>query len=162
MTASAPDLQVQRVPWDSLMQHPRNPRNGDVEAIKRSIMVNGVYRPIIACQDGTILAGHHLWTALGELGHEDVSVIFLDVHPASTEATRIMVADNRTADLGTYDDGLLASLLKDIDSEAGLIGTGYTEDDFTRLLESITDPPHGFGTDDDTRCSCCGQTIPRL
>jgi ParB-like chromosome segregation protein Spo0J len=146
---------MERVPWGSLTQHPRNPRNGDVEAIKESIRANGVYRPIIVAKDGAILAGHHLWLALGEMGREQVYVVRLDVHPASTQATRILLADNRTADLGNYDDGLLAALLRDIDADGGLIGTGYDGDDLAALMESI-DTPAGFGQHEPQRCPNCG------
>jgi ParB-like chromosome segregation protein Spo0J len=156
-----PDLTVERVPWDSLTQHPRNPRNGDVAAIVASIRANGVYRPVIVARDGTILAGHHLWLALGELGRTEVDVVRLPVHPASTEAVRILLADNRTADLGNYDDGLLAQLLRDLDADAGLIGTGYDHDDLAALLASIEDPGHGFGVPEAEalRCPNCGYTL---
>jgi ParB-like chromosome segregation protein Spo0J len=156
-----PDLTVERVPWDSLTQHPRNPRNGDVEAIKESILANGVYRPVIVAADGTILAGHHLWLALGELGRTQCDIVRLPIHPASTEATRILLADNRTADLGNYDDGLLARLLADLDADTGLIGTGYDHDDLAALLDSIEDPGRGFGVSDTEppRCPNCGYTL---
>jgi ParB-like chromosome segregation protein Spo0J len=156
-----PDLTVERVPWDSLTQHPRNPRNGDVDAIAESIRVNGVYRPVIIARDGTILAGHHLWLALREVGRTEVDVVRLPIHPASPEATRILLADNRTADLGNYDDGLLASLLRDLDTEVGIIGTGYDHDDLAALLASIEDPGRGFGVNDPepARCPNCGYTL---
>ena len=154
-----PDLTVERVPWDTLTQHPRNPRNGDIEAIKDSIRTSGVYRPIITAEDGTILAGHHLWLALGELNRTHVDIVRLPLHPASNEATRILVADNRTADLGNYDDGLLTQLLQDLDTETGLTGTGYTNDDLTTLLDAINDPGHGFGDPETPRCPNCGYPI---
>ena len=70
MTAT---LQIEQVAWDSLHQHPDNPRNGDVDAIVESVRVSGVYRPIVIAEDNTILAGHHLWMALGQLGREQVA-----------------------------------------------------------------------------------------
>lgn len=159
-------LTIERVPWDALHPHPRNARNGDTDAIMESIRVNGVYRPIICAADGTILAGHHLWFALGELGHDKVDVVTLPVHPDSTEAHRIMLADNRTADLGVYDDGLLLDLLRDLNSTAGLIGTGYTDDDLIELVSSITvDAPLGIVDDPPVhlsgpQCPQCGYQFP--
>ena len=156
-----PDLTVERVDWNTLTQHPRNPRNGDIEAIKQSILASGVYRPVIVANDGTILAGHHLWLALGELGRTHIDIIRLPIHPASNEATRILLADNRTADLGNYDDGLLAQLLRDLDADTGLIGTGYDNDDLDTLLATIEEPGHGFGVNDPEppRCPNCGYTL---
>lgn len=131
-------LEVERVPWSSLRPHPRNPRNGDVEAITESVLVNGVYRPIYCASDLTILAGHHLYQALGELAVEDVDIIRLPISPDTHEATRIMVADNRTADLGVYDDGLLMDLIRDLaDTAIGIAGTGYTED----TIPGAAEPP---------------------
>lgn len=156
------ELKVERVPWDSLVQHPRNPRNGDVDAIVESVRANGVYRPIIIASDGTILAGHHLWMALGEIGAKAVDVVRIPVHPASTEALRILLADNRTADRGTYDDGLLVQLLKEVDEMAGLVGTGYVVDDLDRMLAVIDEPVSfgsGEGVDGGPRCPNCGYAL---
>jgi len=132
-------LQVERVPWSSLRPHPRNPRNGDVEAIAESVVVNGVYRPVYCAEDLTILAGHHLYQALGELASDEVDVIRLPINPDSPEATRIMLADNRTADLGLYDEGLLMELIRDLAATTiGIAGTGYTED----TIPGAIDPPN--------------------
>jgi ParB-like chromosome segregation protein Spo0J len=159
-------LNIERVPWDALKPHPRNARNGDIEAIVESVRVNGVYRPIICAQDGTILAGHHLWFALGELKHDKVDVVTLPVHPDSPEAVRIMLADNRTADLGVYDDGLLLTLLTSLNESAGLIGTGYDDDDLIELVNRITsDGPIGVIEDPPVhltgpQCPQCGYQFP--
>jgi len=154
-----PALDIRRVKWDDLRPHPSNARNGDIEAIAESVRVSGVYRPIIVAQEGTILAGHHLWFALGELGHPEVDIVRLPIRPDSPAALRIMVADNRTSDLGNYDRGLLAELLTTLDNDTGLIGTGYSGDDLTRLLNNIAtpplpdpDPPTGHGP----TCPQCG------
>ncbi|MCU0279550.1 MAG: ParB N-terminal domain-containing protein [Candidatus Nanopelagicales bacterium] len=123
---SQPDLTVERVPWDTLKAHPDNPRNGDTDAIVESITTTGVYRPIYVAKDGTILAGHHLWYALGELEQPEVDIIRLPYGPRSQQAKRIMLVDNRTADLGNYDDGLLLKVLEELKAtELGLQGTGY-------------------------------------
>jgi hypothetical protein len=130
-------LDVERVTWDSLHPHPQNPRNGDVEAIAESVRVNGVYRPVIVARDGTILAGHHLWYALGELEQREVDVIRLDLDPHSAEAKRLMLADNRTSDLGTYDDSLLSDLAEVVRRDVGLAGTGYTEADLDQIRAAL-------------------------
>jgi hypothetical protein len=145
-------LTIERVPWDSLRNHPKNPRAGDTEAIVASIQANEVYRPIITARDGTILAGHHLWFALGELNRAEVDIVRLDVDPASPQATRIMLADNRTADLGRYDDGLLIELLQTLDAQDSpaneLWGTGYTDDDLHDLLRQTAARLHPYASID--------------
>ena len=57
------------VPKDDVTAHPRNARNGDIEAIAESIQTNGCYRPVIAQRSsGHILAGNHTYYALLSLG----------------------------------------------------------------------------------------------
>lgn len=50
------------------------------------------------------------------------------------EATAFMLADNRTADLGGYDDGLLAAILAEQAASDNLAATGYNEADVAALL----------------------------
>lgn len=129
-----PSLQPLLVDIDQIHPHPDNPRNGDTDAIATSIEINGLYRPIYAQRDGTILAGNHTYAAALELGAQQLPVVFLDVD--HDQATRIMLVDNRAADLGRYDDALLLDLLTGLDQTSqGLLGTGY--DDLA--LEDLTD-----------------------
>ncbi|MBA9005976.1 hypothetical protein [Thermomonospora cellulosilytica] len=50
-------------------------------------------------------------------------------------ARRINLVDNRSADLGTYDDTALLELIAGLDGD--LIGTGYTDTDLGDLLEVL-------------------------
>lgn len=124
------DLQTQEVNIDLLRPHPRNARNGDVDAIAESLQTNGQYKPIIVAADGTILAGNHTYAAAMQLGWPTIAAVRLDLDPNSDEAVRIMVADNRTADLGTYDDALLLELIQDLPD---LSGTGYDKEALEQL-----------------------------
>lgn len=132
------DLATALVDLDALRPHPRNPRNGDVDAIAQSLEVNGQYRPIVLAADGTILAGNHTYAAAMSLGWDRIAAVRLDLAPDSPEALRIMLADNRTADLGNYDDGLLLGLLEAIEQ---VEGTGYTQVDVDRLHDALDDAP---------------------
>ena len=64
--------------------------------------------------------------------------------PDADHAARIVAADNRTADLGGYDERLLAELLGDLPD---LAGTGYTEDDLHRLVSDLADDTTATGDD---------------
>lgn len=123
-------LDIERVPISSVRPHPRNPRRGDVAPIAESLQINGQYRPLVVARDGTILAGNHTYQALQRLGWDIVPVTRLAIDPDSDEALRIMLADNRTSDLGTYDDALLLSL---IDELPDLPGSGYDADAIEHL-----------------------------
>src|SRR5262249_21972971 len=68
VTAIADTLDELRVPIDSVRGYARNPRRGDLAAIKRSLEVNGQYRPIVVNRrTGEVLAGNHTWLAAREL-----------------------------------------------------------------------------------------------
>lgn len=117
-----------------LRPHPENPRNGDTDAILVSMAQNGVYRPVFAQRStGYILAGNHTYAAMVEAGFEQVPIVWLDVD--DREARRILLADNRTAELGGYDEALLLQNLTALDGD--LLGTGYTLDDLSAIEDTI-------------------------
>lgn len=131
----------------SLSCHPDNPRVGDVSVIVESIKSNGWYGTVIAQRaTGFVLAGNHRLKAAREYGLDSVPVIWLDID--DDRALRILLADNRTSDLASYDDTVLARLLEDLNaSSEGLIGTGFDDSFLAELLgglsfgnEGLTDP----------------------
>lgn len=139
----------QRVPLTDLNLYHKNPRLGDVQAIKGSIVANGVFRPVVV-NKGTytdkpneILAGNHTVKAIRELAEEHpddarwqhVDVWMVDVD--AERAARIVLADNRTADLGSYDNGELLGLLETVDYD--LDGTGYDYGDVDDLRSLVED-----------------------
>ncbi len=73
--------------------------------------------------------------------------LWLDVD--DTEARRVLLADNRTADLGRYDEGLLLMMLTDIEASEGLVGTGYDDDDLAILAASVSAAEAELGTEGD-------------
>jgi 16S rRNA G966 N2-methylase RsmD len=52
------------------------------------------------------------------------------------EATAFMLADNRTSDLGGYDDNLLAAILAEEAAADNLAATGYDEDAVAALIRA--------------------------
>ena len=132
-------MKVTTVDVGVLQKYPDNPRKGDIKALVESLKNHGQYKPIVV-QESTnqILAGNHLWEAAKSLGWETIDVTYVDVNDA--QAKRIVVADNRLADLGTYDNEKLLELLGDID----LAGTGYDAndvDDLLALIDEVTEIP---------------------
>lgn len=125
---------------DSVHPMPGNPRVGDVEAVKRSLVEFGQRKPIVAMADGTITAGHHLHAAAVALGWQQVAVLFVDEVEAKAKAWSL--ADNRTGDLGRYDNELLAASLvavRDADDDL-LAATSYSSDDVDDLLAFLEGP----------------------
>ena len=127
---------------DELQKYYKNPRQGDINAIAESLKINGQYRPIvvnIGSKTGRpleILAGNHTFMAAKKLGWDTIAATTVDVDDLA--AARITVADNRTADLGDYNDELLAQLLQDVMTFAETLdGTGYDASYLDDLLDGI-------------------------
>jgi DNA modification methylase len=131
----APRLSQKSLPIAALSPHPRNPRRGDVEAIKKSLKSNGQFRPIVVnSRTNEVLAGNHTLLAARELGWSRIVATLIDAD--EDQAKRILLADNRTADLASYDERLLAELLTELEE---LAGTGYDEADLEELLEELSE-----------------------
>lgn len=128
-------LTTEYVSVAALIPHPDNPRRGKVEPIKESLETTGQYRPIVVSRStGHVLAGNHTLKAAISLGWGEIAVNYLDGLTLAQEK-RILLADNRTADMGTYDDEALLQVLQDLvdGSDDALIGTGYDLDDLETL-----------------------------
>lgn len=113
----------------SIKPYPKNPRRGDVEEIAKSLELNGQYKPIVVnSRDKTILAGNHTWRAARSLGWTHIAVTYVDVDEYG--AQKIVLADNRTSDMSSYDDSKLLELLQSLPT---LDGTGFNEVDMSQL-----------------------------
>jgi hypothetical protein len=128
------ELTTLAVKISELKIHPRNVRQGDVGAIAESLKENGQYRPIVVQRStGYVLAGNHTLKAAKALGWKEIAATYVDCD--DDRALRILIADNKTNDLSSYDENALADLLKELaTSDLGLTGTLYTGDDLDDLL----------------------------
>jgi hypothetical protein len=94
-----------------------------------------MYKGIVVNErDGKVLAGNHTLLAARKLGWNEILVQFVDVD--EDEAKRIVLTDNRTSDMGTYDDSMLAELLASLPDYTG---TGYTAVEVDELLSGFED-----------------------
>lgn len=138
---------VELVAIGQVEPHPDNPRRGDVEAIRASIDHNGFYGTIVVQRSTRrILAGNHRYRAAVDAGIAEIPVAWVDVDDET--ALRILVADNRTNDLATYDDEALVALLTKLTEGAGLGGSGYDGDDLDDLLRELGRGPAGVDDPD--------------
>lgn len=121
------------VPLDSIKPHPRNPRRGDVAAIAASLERFGQMRPIVVWAGKSyIVAGNHTWLGAGELSWTHIAAVSVEM--GEDEALGYLLADNRTADLGRYDDDARLSILSALAQRGKLVGTGYSPDDIDDLI----------------------------
>jgi DNA modification methylase len=131
-------LRSEMVPITTLSTHPRNVRQGDVGAIAQSLTQHGQYRPVtVQRSTNQILAGNHTFMAARSLGWHEINAVFVECD--DDEALRILLADNRAADLADYDQAALADLLAELaGSDEGLEGTLYDGDDVDQVIRDLT------------------------
>lgn len=133
-----PNLKVETFKISDLSTYHKNPRRGDVDAIAESLKARGQYRPIVvnigthASHDYEILAGNHTYLAAKKLGWKTIQATTVDVD--DDQAAQIVLADNRLADFGGYDDETLSALLSDVSS---LDGLGWSQDDVDELAAAL-------------------------
>ena len=131
------------VPIEGLVPYGKNPRRGDVDAIAESLTVNGQYKPIVVrAGSNEVLAGNHTLKAARQLGWDKIAVTFVDVDDDG--AARIVLVDNRTNDVATYDEAALAELLSSLPD---LTGTGFGAADLDEMLGI---KPDALNDSDDT------------
>lgn len=148
MSPEAPaPMSVELRPLDAVRPYANNPRQNDdaVEAVAESIRRFGFRQPIVVDQDGVIVAGHTRFRAAQRLGLATVPVhVATDLSPDEVRAYRL--ADNKTAELASWDDAML-SIELDALRGAGIDWTllGFDEEELAKLLapagtEGLTDP----------------------
>lgn len=134
-------LAALKVPITGLTPYGQNPRRGNLDTIKESLTHHGQYRPIVVrAKTFEVLAGNHTLAAARELGWTEIAATFVEC--TDDQAARIVLVDNRAADLGTYDDELLSELLASLED---LEGTGYVADDLANLRALLDDSAWGDG-----------------
>jgi hypothetical protein len=137
----AEDLRSLAYPIDKLELLPGNPRKGNVEAVARSLEAFGQRKTIVARRKddsdvGIVLAGNTTLQGGRKLGWSHIAVTWVDDDDKTAAA--FALADNRTHDLGEYDDQALIDMMEQVkDDYAMFDATGYDLADEQELLEKI-------------------------
>lgn len=126
------------VPIDAVKPHPRNAKKGNVQVIADSIERNGFYGALVVQRKtSSILVGNHRWKAAKQVGMTEVPVLWVDVDDATEK--RLLLVDNRSSEIGSYDNKGIAALLQEVQDATGhLGGTGYEQSDLEKLLGELT------------------------
>lgn len=118
----------------------KNPRINDdaVPAVMESIKEFGFKIPIVITTDNVIVAGHTRIKAAKQLGMKEVPcVIADDLSEEQIKAFRL--ADNKSAEIATWDDELLQQELSEIlDIDMSIFGFEEGETDFADEIEDNT------------------------
>jgi len=139
-------MQIEMLSPADLTPYANNARThseDQVRQIAASIEQFGFANPILAGDDGVIVAGHGRHAAALVLGLEAVPVIKLS-HLSEAQRRALVIADNRIAENAGWDEALLAreiAALVDQDFAADLMG--MTQKEAARLIASITEELDG-------------------
>jgi hypothetical protein len=142
------------VPIGSLVENPRNPNmhpESQLKLLGEIIRGNGWRQPItVSRRSGFIVKGHGRYQAAKMIGCNTVPVDYQEYANEADEWAD-MVADNRIAELADMNDSILADLLKDLDSsdDIPLEMAGYTDEELTKLINSLPDDQQDQVEDDD-------------
>lgn len=127
----------------------RNPRlhsDAQIAALAGSILAFGFNSPILIDSAGNIIAGVGRYLASLKLGVETVPVIVLD-HLSETEKRAYLLADNKLAELSTFNDDLLREELAELrDADIDLGALGFSDDELAVLLANAD---HGTDAGED-------------
>src|SRR6056297_28684 len=144
-----PADKTERRTIDSLVPYARNARthsDEQVAQIAASIREWGWTVPILADEDGTIIAGHGRIMAAQKLGLKDVPVMVADGW-SEAQKRAYVIADNKLALNAEWDIDLLAAEIQDVDDsdiDLALLGFDGTELDLL-MFDGNFEP----GTEDD-------------
>lgn len=133
------DLDIRRVPVADLRPDPRNARvhtQRNLDTIEESLRQFGLRKPLVVTADMTVCAGNGTLEVIRDrLGWDTVWVSVY--HGTPEQARAYGVADNRTGELATWDERLLAEALGQMDSEL-LAAAGYRQEELDDILAAAT------------------------
>ena len=134
-------IAVRWLPVEALSPDKRNARvhvPRQVARIADSIAAFGFNVPVLVDEKCGILAGHGRVLAARRLGLKEVPTIMLD-HLSEAERRAFRIADNRLAELASWDDarlGLELQELRDLDLDFHLCATGFTIGEIDLRIEA--------------------------
>ena len=128
--------QYRKVPLDSLTEDPNNARVHDarnIDAIKASLTRFGQVEPLVVRKGtSTVVGGNGRIRAMRDLGWTEAEV--REVELTDGEATALGIALNRTAELATWDESILAASLASLETlNFDFADVGFTADEFVEV-----------------------------
>jgi DNA modification methylase len=125
---------------EELVPLPGNPRIGNVDAVAESLKKFGQRKPIVVRRsDKTIIAGNHTWQAAKKLGWSEIAVVWTDDDEDTAKAYAL--ADNRTAEIGSYDEDALKAMVESVATASPelITAAGYDKNELARILNTPLD-----------------------
>ena len=125
-----------------LVEDENNARAHDtrnLQAIEKSLQEFGQQKPIVITKDNKVIAGNGTLLAATSLGWDEIDVVVTTLD--EVKQSGFAIADNRTAELASWDDEALAktmaSLQNDFDIDETL--TGFSDVEIDELIGKTGD-----------------------
>lgn len=134
----ATDLRRLLLPIDTLTPDPANARlhpERSIEGIKASLLRFGQRKPIVVDERGVTIAGAGVLMAAKALGWSKVAAVRCELTGA--ERTAYAIADNRVAELSTWDREALTRMLKELPSDL-VDASWFTAEEIGEFAGTIT------------------------
>ncbi len=138
-------MNVISVGIDTLTDNPDNVRKHpetQLREMAKSLKMFGQTRPVVVDENNMILAGHSVVATLRGLGEKKVFIIKMS-NLSSAQKTKLMLADNKLADLGSDDYTKLVEVLSGL-GEYDI--PGFDEESLKELLEDTEKAIAEYGT----------------
>ena len=111
-------MKIETLRIADLTLDPKNARQHDaknLKAIEGSLTQFGQRKPIVITEAGTIVAGNGTVTAAKSLGWETIEAVRVPADWSSDQVKAFALADNRTAELASWDDKVLYEQLAELE-----------------------------------------------
>ena len=137
---------------DTLHEDPDNARGHDernIEAIKSSLFAFGQQKPIVVDENGCVLAGNGTLVAAKMLGWKEIAASQSDIIRDDAKKA-YAIADNKTAELATWNFQVLADTLASLQHDSDLLlSTGFSDFEIEPLINAKWEDEAPVDDDDD-------------
>ena len=153
-------MRIETKPIKEIIEDPENAREHgarNLEAIEKSLAAFGQQKPIVINKEGKVIAGNGTLQAAQAIGWETIQVVKTELPELQQKA--FAIADNRTAEMATWDEEVLARTIKELAKIDQFLPVqiGFDENEINKILsesdqieklaiENLDDS----GVDDDT------------
>ncbi len=138
------ELKVEYRSIDNLHENPNNAKlhpKEQISKICRSIEQFGFLVPLLVDGDGMVLCGHGRLQAAKQLGEKSLPVVCVD-HLSEAERRAFVIADNKLAEQGKWDEAQLAiefNALLELEDEIEITDTAFEIGEIDYLIEKSQD-----------------------
>lgn len=112
------DLKIELINVNDLVLDPNNARKHskkNLEAIAKSLQQFGQRKPIVITQDNVVVAGNGTLEAAIEIGWKGINCVRVPADWTEEQIKAFALADNRTAELASWDSSILLDQLRELD-----------------------------------------------